>query len=61
MNVKSEFYWEGRPLAELSRDELLEVIDYLANEYARNTTPQMIKAKALGMTEMLKRGERVLS
>jgi hypothetical protein len=51
-------FWRGRPITELSRDELIEVIDYLAHLHAEKTTPSAIQAMALGRVEMLRRGER---
>lgn len=51
-------YWMGRPVTELSREELLEVVDHMARELATHRTPSAIHANALGRAEMLRRGER---
>ena len=51
-------FWKGRPITELSRDELIEVIDSLSRRHAENTTPSAIHAMAIGQVEMLRRGAR---
>lgn len=57
-NEPKAHFWMGRPITELSRDELIEVIDYLSRLHAESTTPIAMHARALGQVEMLRRGER---
>jgi len=48
-------YWMGRPIDELTKEELIEVIEFLARDLARLQTPVAIQASALGRVEMMKR------
>jgi hypothetical protein len=41
-------YWMGRPIEELTRDELIEVIQYMSRELAHYRTPEMRKAIVIG-------------
>lgn len=50
--------FHGKSTDDMSREELLEVIEYLAAENQRHTSPAALRARALGSAEMLKRGER---
>lgn len=50
--------FHGKPVEDMDREELLKVIEYLAAENQRHTSPDRIRAYALGSVEMLKRGER---
>lgn len=47
----------GKTLADMDRDELLGVIDFLSARYLESVTPEKIHERALGRVEMLKRGE----
>lgn len=51
-------YWNGKPVDNLSRDELIEVIKYLSAEVQNMRQPSEIRALCLGKVEMMKRGER---
>lgn len=46
-------HWLGRPIEELSRDELFDVIKHLNRELERYRTPKMINAIALGEVAQL--------
>jgi len=55
-NILTDFFWLGKPISECSRDELIDMIKWLAkfrNDYFNNS-----RAIALGKVEMWKRGER---
>lgn len=58
-DIPMTYVWKGKNVNELSRDELLEVIDYLARRYNELTSSKNIRAMALGSAEMLRRGEHV--
>lgn len=45
-------YWMGRPIAELSREELFEVIDHLMLELRRYHEPDRVKAYSIGKARM---------
>lgn len=49
--------WEGTPITELSREELIEVIKWLGKEHRCQYSFPAMRARALGHVEMLKRGE----
>jgi len=51
--------WEGVPITELSRDKLIEALEFYASEYWANNTPDMMCARSLGHVEMIKRGEKI--
>ena len=53
--------WYGEPIENLSHIELIEVINFLANELNEYRTPQAIHAHSLGVVEMLKREEKKIS
>jgi len=55
---KGYITWYGKPVTELSRDELLEALEFASSELARHQTPKAIRANSLGAVEMMKRGER---
>lgn len=46
--------WYGKPVTELSRDELLEALEFVSSELRRLQTPGARRARALGRVEMLK-------
>lgn len=48
MSERDEATWCGRPISELSREELIEVIGYLWGRVQESSTPQAIRARALG-------------
>jgi hypothetical protein len=48
--------WFGKPLDELTRDELFDVIGYLSDTLKGHTSPSALRAHSLGRVEMLKRG-----
>jgi len=56
MSAPGEFRWCGKPASELSRDELLLVIDYLSKRLGEYTTPRAVDAMARGRVEQWKRG-----
>jgi hypothetical protein len=41
-------YWMGRPVEELTREELLEVVQYMSRELERYRTPKMRNAIVIG-------------
>ena len=49
-------YWKGKSTKELSRKELIEALEYAANELRNLNTPRQIKARAIGMVYMMKDG-----
>ena len=49
--------WRGISIKELSREELIEALEFASSELARRQTSKAIRAHALGSIEMLKRGE----
>jgi hypothetical protein len=51
-------FWMGRPVTELSREELIECVEYCARRLAELQSPEAIHARALRRVEMFKRGER---
>jgi len=56
-------YWvcaDGMPrkLDDCSREELIRCIHWISGKYAEGMTPEAMRARALGMVEMIKRGER---
>lgn len=51
-------YWRGKPLEELTREELIEAVKILGRFFQSETSPEMARAKALGCVEMMRRGER---
>jgi len=51
----SDFYWKDKKLSDLSKEELIEIIEgYLISIRERS---EAARAMALGRIEMLKRGE----
>ena len=48
--------WHGKPIEELTRDQLLEVVRYVGGNLAEITTPENIKAMAFGRAELMRRG-----
>ena len=54
----STYFWMGRPLESLSKDELIEVVKQLGSQVQAFYTPSAIRARSLGKVEMLRRGER---
>lgn len=46
--------WRGTPVTELSRDELLEALDFASSELNRLQSPEAMRVRALGQVEMLK-------
>jgi hypothetical protein len=56
-------YWMGRPVNELTREELLEVVQYMGRELERYRAPEMRKAIVIGKVAQVTGGripERVL-
>ena len=51
------FYWMGRSVYEMSREELIAALTHLADEIRRLQGSAEIRARALGRVEMMKRGE----
>lgn len=49
-------YWMGRPITELTREELIEVVEFVAAELREYQSPRAIEQRALGSVEMMKRG-----
>lgn len=45
-----------KTIDELTREEMIEAIHYLAGIHTEHFTPRNIKARAIGHVEMLKRG-----
>lgn len=56
-NRNRDSLWRGVPLSECSREELLECINFLTERHKDFTTPQAMRANALGRVEMMRRGE----
>jgi hypothetical protein len=50
--------WCGRPLNELTREELYEVLDWFMRQHEEQFSDRAIRERALGAVEMLARGER---
>ncbi len=48
--------WRGKPIEDLSREEMIEVINFLANQVRELNSPENLEARALGFVAMLKRG-----
>jgi hypothetical protein len=48
-------YWHGKKVTDLSREELIEIINWLGREYHELMSPDNIHARALGKVEMMKR------
>ena len=48
--------WRGNPLTDLSREELIEAIEWLAQALAQFYTPEAVETRALGHVEQVKRG-----
>ncbi len=48
-------YWRGQPIKDLPRSKLLKIIEFLSEELAKHTTPESIKARAIGSAEMMKK------
>jgi len=42
------FHWRGKPSTEMTRDDLLDLIDELASQLAEYRTPDAISAMAAG-------------
>lgn len=55
------FYWKGTPSTDMTREELLDLVDYLANQLAEYRTPSAISLMAIGRVEAIRRGSRPLS
>lgn len=53
---EEEIAWMGRPLTDLSRDELLEAAEHMARELHRLFTPEAIRIRSLGRVEWMRRG-----
>jgi hypothetical protein len=49
--------WRGRPLADMSKDELITVIEELVVQLKAHNSAGAVRASALGRVEMMKRGE----
>jgi hypothetical protein len=48
--------WKGKRIEDLSKEEAIECIRYLAREYRGHTSPEAIKERSVGRVEMMKRG-----
>ena len=46
--------WYGDPVSGLSRDKLLEIIEFMSSELQELQSPKAIHARALGRAEILK-------
>ena len=49
--------WMGTPLTELSKEELIEAVEHLAERLDSFYSNVAIRARSLGRVEMIKRGE----
>lgn len=47
----------GKAIVDMSREELLDVVEFLGRQYLRDHSPSRQRAYVLGRTEMMKRGE----
>ena len=50
--------WYGKPISEMQREGLLEVIAHMAKDLAKYRAPENREAAVLGRIEQLKRGAR---
>lgn len=57
LKYKTITLWKGKDVKSLSREELLEVIEYIGKEYFDLINPRNVKARSLGSAEMMRRGE----
>jgi len=55
MSEKTITYWRGKPVTELSREELIAAVEWLGERYMESLSPQ--NTLALGQIEMMRRGE----
>jgi hypothetical protein len=49
--------WRGKPIAELTREELVEALNWACECYSAMNDPMSIHFRALGRVEAMKRGE----
>ena len=50
--------WMGQDIETLSREELIEALRYMTAAYHNEMTADKIHARAVGMAEMFRRGEK---
>ena len=55
MSATTGMQWRGRPIDELSRDELIAIIRELSQNLALYQTPEMARAIGLGQAHMLRK------
>lgn len=48
--------FRGKPVEDMDRDELLEVIEYLGRQYQEQTSPEAIEERAAGKAALFMRG-----
>ena len=48
--------FRGKPVEDMDRDELLEVIEYLGRQYQEQTLPEAIEERAAGKAALFMRG-----
>lgn len=56
MKIEYITYWQGKKIDTLSRKELLEVIQWLGNQYQEYMSPEAMKERRVGRMEMFKQG-----
>ncbi len=47
--------WNGKPIEELPRDDLIEALKWVSDQYAELMSAENIRKRALGSAEMIKR------
>lgn len=50
---RSIITWKGQPVADLTKDELIEAVQWMGQALAEYQTPYMSKAIAAGRTKLL--------
>lgn len=50
-------YWRGQRVDEMTRDELISALVWLAKSHEESLSPENVKIRAYGRVEMMTRGE----
>lgn len=56
--MKSKMYWKGKDVETLTKEELIEALEYQTNRLSEHTTSQAIKDRVRGQVERFKEGTR---
>ncbi len=56
---RSDIYWRGQPIEDLTPDELLQAFVLTSAELQALRSPETARAIGLGTVEMIKRGEKL--